>query len=150
MKLLHSELRLGEVVVKLKTEQADLVASVDEIQIQQVLMNLIRNAVDAMSETPPRQRILTISNSRTADDMIEIAVSDTGTGISNEAIGQIFDTFFTTKPDGMGLGLAISKTIIGAHEGKLWATPNSERGVTFHFSLPAAKQQSNGQAQSVR
>jgi two-component system sensor kinase FixL len=111
---------------------------IDDVQIQQVLVNLIRNAVDAMSETQRDRRSLTITTSRTPNDMVEVSVSDTGKGVTDEAGDQVFDAFFSTKSEGMGMGLAISRTIVESHGGRLWLTPNAERGVTFHFTLPIA------------
>ncbi len=109
---------------------------VDRVQIQQVLVNLFRNALEAMAQS--EQRILVVSSTRFADDMIEIAVSDTGHGISKENETNLFQTFFTTKETGMGVGLSISRTIVEAHGGRMWAESNSSGGATFRFTLPAA------------
>jgi signal transduction histidine kinase len=88
-----------------------------------------------MRETERDQQTLEISTSRTTDLLIEIAVCDSGTGISGESADHVFDAFYTTKADGMGIGLAISRTIIESHGGRLWLTPNSDCGVTFYFTL---------------
>ncbi|MCH8044154.1 MAG: PAS domain S-box protein, partial [Planctomycetes bacterium] len=141
--LLESDLRQSEVRVELQADHANGVVTIDEIQIQQVLVNLIRNAVDAMSETQRERRSLTITTSRTADELIDVAVCDTGEGIPVESSEQVFDAFFSSKSEGMGMGLAISRTIIESHGGRLWWTPNPNRGVTFHFTLPMAKEGSN-------
>jgi len=109
---------------------------VDRVQIQQVLVNLFRNALDAMTESA--QRIMIVTSSRAAGDMIEIAVSDTGHGIGKEHQARMFQTFFTTKKTGMGVGLSISKTIIEAHGGRMWTEDNPAGGATFRFTLPAA------------
>jgi len=114
---------------------------VDGIQIQQVILNLLRNATEAMAESAPDTRKLTIRTSLTngADhngDGIEVAVSDTGPGLSPESAERIFEPFFTTKPDGMGMGLAISRTIVEAHGGRLWASANPDQGISFCFTLP--------------
>jgi len=109
----------------------------DVLQVQQVLLNLIRNAMDAMSADGLEIRALVIS-ARAESTGIEIAVQDSGPGLAPEALGQLPPPFFTTKPDGLGLGLSISQSIVEAHGGQLWATSNAERGVTFHFTLPIA------------
>ena len=111
---------------------------VDPGQIQQVLLNLIQNAAAAMQNTPAGQRTLTLRTARIDQDRpeIEIAVTDAGSGLSAEAHTKLFQPFFTTKPEGMGLGLPLCRSIVDAHQGRLWTSPNPERGVTFHFTLP--------------
>jgi two-component system sensor kinase FixL len=113
----------------------DLVIA-DRVQIQQVLVNLFRNALEAMA--PSTHRELIASNTRTADDMIEISVSDTGSGFAGDALANLFRPFFTTKEAGMGVGLSISRTIIETHGGRMWAETNQSGGATFRFTLPAA------------
>ena len=113
----------------------DLVLA-DRVQIQQVLVNLFRNALEAMA--PSTHRELIASNTRAADDMIEIAVSDTGSGFAGDALANLFRPFFTTKESGMGVGLSISRTIIETHGGRMWAETNKSGGATFRFTLPAA------------
>jgi two-component system, LuxR family, sensor kinase FixL len=107
---------------------------VDRVQIQQVLVNLFRNALDAMAHSP--QRELIASNAGAADDMIEVAVFDTGAGIGDDVMPNLFQTFFTTKETGMGVGLSISRSIIEAHGGRMWAEANRSGGATFRFTLP--------------
>jgi two-component system sensor kinase FixL len=141
--LMESDLRRCEVRVEQQLEHAGSKAIMDEIQIQQVLMNLIRNAVDTMCETETVQGTLSITTSRTVDEFIEVAVCDTGKGIPVESADQVFDAFFSSKSEGMGMGLAISRTIIEAHGGRLWMTPNADRGVAFRFTLPIAKEGSS-------
>lgn len=109
---------------------------VDRVQIQQVLVNLFRNALDAMAQS--RQRELIVANAEDADDMIEVAVSDTGSGFHDDVKSNLFQTFFTTKETGMGVGLSISRSIIEAHGGRMWAESNASGGATFRFTLPAA------------
>ncbi|ACI94237.1 sensor protein FixL [Afipia carboxidovorans OM5] len=109
---------------------------VDRVQIQQVLVNLFRNALDAMTESA--QRTLVVTSTRATNDMIEIAVSDTGHGIGKEHQPRMFQTFFTTKKNGMGVGLSISRTIVEAHGGRMWTENNPAGGATFRFTLPAA------------
>lgn len=115
--------------------KADLVLA-DRVQIQQVLVNLFRNALEAMARTQRRE--LTVANSRAGDDMIEIEVSDTGSGFQDDVLPNLFQTFFTTKETGMGVGLSISRSIIEAHGGRMWAESNASGGATFRFTLPAA------------
>jgi two-component system, LuxR family, sensor kinase FixL len=119
--------------------EADLVWA-DRVQIQQVLVNLFRNALEAMAHSPRRE--LTATNSRVADDMIEVVVSDTGTGFHDDVKPNLFQTFFTTKETGMGVGLSISRSIIEAHGGRMWAEDNASGGATFRFTLPAATSES--------
>ncbi|MBB4425307.1 two-component system sensor kinase FixL [Bradyrhizobium sp. CIR48] len=113
---------------------ADLVLA-DRVQIQQVLVNLFRNALEAMAQSSRRE--LVVANTRVADDMIEVEVSDTGSGFQGDVIPNLFQTFFTTKETGMGVGLSISRSIIEAHGGRMWAESNASGGATFRFTLPA-------------
>jgi hypothetical protein len=113
----------------------------DRVQLQQVLLNLIINGMDAMNEIEESKRVLTICGRReTRNGTFEalLSVSDSGVGLKPEAMDRIFEAFFTTKPQGMGMGLAISHSIIEAHGGRLWAEPNVGPGATFLFSLPDA------------
>ncbi|HEV2840396.1 MAG TPA: PAS domain-containing protein [Chthoniobacterales bacterium] len=112
----------------------------DRVHLQQVLLNLILNGMDALKEASQENRRVTVSARVDPARTVEIAVSDTGHGIAAEKLAHIFDPFFTTKPDGMGMGLAISRTIIEAHGGRLWAENNSDTGATFRFTLPVAEE----------
>jgi two-component system sensor kinase FixL len=109
----------------------------DRRQIEQVLVNLVRNAVESMADVPHDQRRLTIRTS-TISDQVQVTVADAGHGISPENMERLFSPFFTTKDDGMGLGLSISRSIIEAHAGRLWADSRPGEGASFHFSLPIA------------
>ena len=113
---------------------------VDRVQIQQVLVNLFRNALEAMAGS--EQRRLVASTRPVAEDMIEIAVADTGTGFADGVESNLFQTFFTTKEAGMGVGLSISRSIVEAHGGKMWAENNTSGGATFRFTLPAVQNES--------
>lgn len=107
----------------------------DRVQLQQVVLNLIVNALDAMAETHDRSRELLIG-SHSQGSEVSVRFEDAGSGISPEAATKIFDPFFTTKPHGIGLGLSLSRSIIEAHEGRLWATPRPGGGTIFQFTLP--------------
>jgi two-component system, LuxR family, sensor kinase FixL len=101
---------------------------------------LFRNALEAMAQSPRRELI--VSNAEVADDMIEVSVSDTGSGLQDDVKASLFQTFFTTKQTGMGVGLSISRSIIEAHGGRMWADNNASGGATFRFTLPAAPNES--------
>jgi signal transduction histidine kinase len=105
----------------------------DRIQLQQVLMNLMLNGIEAMQDTGGE---LIVASKRSEDDQLLISVSDSGIGLSMDEAERIFEAFFTTKPQGTGMGLSISRRIIASHGGRLWASPNPERGTTFQFTLP--------------
>jgi signal transduction histidine kinase len=108
----------------------------DEIQLQQVILNLLRNAYEAMRETPHDIRIVRIATRRTDSRMVEVAVTDAGSGIPREDLEHVFDAFHTTSSSGMGMGLAISRSIVESHGGRIWARNNPARGVTVRFTLP--------------
>ena len=108
----------------------------DAIQIEQVILNIIRNAIEAMDSMKLGKREIVIETVACEGDTIEVRVKDMGPGLSSLQIEEVFDPFFTTKPTGMGMGLTISRSIIEAHGGRLWATPNSGGGLTFQFKLP--------------
>ena len=108
----------------------------DRVQLQQVVLNLIINALEAIAKSKNGARDLSVSSNQDEDDNVVIAVSDSGDGLDTANLDRVFDAFFTTKPDGMGMGLAISRTIIESHGGRLWATSNSPQGAVFQFTLP--------------
>ena len=110
----------------------------DRVQVQQVILNLIANGIEAMEGVTGRPRELSIGAKSTDDGRVLISVSDCGTGIEPESADHLFEAFFTTKQEGMGLGLSISRTIVEGHQGRLWATPNTQGGATFQFTLPVA------------
>ena len=110
----------------------------DRVQLQQVLMNLMLNGIEAMKETGG---VLTVKSQLDDDNQLLISVSDTGVGLPSEKAHQIFDAFYTTKPQGSGMGLAISRSIVESHGGRLWATANEGRGATFYFTLRTAAEE---------
>jgi two-component system sensor kinase FixL len=110
----------------------------DGVQLQQVLLNLVMNACDAMAGAATDARQLTIRNDRSQDGSVRVSVVDCGPGIAPEKLEQVFESFYTTKAQGMGLGLAVCRSIVTAHNGKLWATNNPGRGAAFHFTLPVS------------
>ena len=124
--------------VSLNTELSDNLPPIvgDQVQLQQVILNLIMNAKDAMTAVPKGSRELSISTERVAPDTVVVAVRDSGPPIDSAKIDEMFEAFYSTKPKGMGLGLTISRSIIEAHHGRLWAVPNQPRGAIFQFTLP--------------
>jgi PAS domain S-box-containing protein len=123
--------------VTLSAELAPRLPAVDadRVCLQQVLLNLVVNAMDAMDHVEARERRLVV-RTRRLDDSVEVSVSDTGAGIPADRLPKIFDAFFTTKREGIGLGLAIARSIIEAHQGRIWAEDHAGRGATFHVALP--------------
>jgi PAS domain S-box-containing protein len=134
--LADSEVRQHRVV--LHTDLSTMLPPVlgDRIQVQQVLLNLIMNGIEAMQEVMDRPREMRIQSRPHEVDSVLVAVQDAGIGLDPQRMAQLFDAFFTTKPTGMGLGLSISRTIIEAHGGWLWVSPNHEYGTTVQFTLP--------------
>lgn len=107
----------------------------DAIQIEQVVLNIVRNALEAMSNTRLNGGEVFVSTSAGGPGEVEVAIQDSGPGLPADAVKKVFDAFYTTKPEGMGIGLSISRSIIEAHRGRLWVTRNEDRGVTFRFAL---------------
>jgi len=123
--------------VTLQVELAANLPSVlaDRVQIQQVVMNLILNGIQAMNAVDDRERLLVARTQRGEGDQVRVTVQDCGVGIDPGDIERVFDAFHTTKPGGMGMGLSISRSIVEIHGGRLWATLNDGPGVTLHFTL---------------
>jgi signal transduction histidine kinase len=113
------------------------------VQLQQVMVNLLLNASEAMAAIEGRPRLLVIRTDCDGDDLVRLTVRDTGVGIEPQALDRLFETFYTTKHGGMGIGLSVSRSIIESHQGRLWAARNEGPGATFAFSIP---RQSRGQA----
>ena len=130
-----SELQGRQVI--LRPELADDLPRVtgDRVQLQQVILNLLRNASDAMSAVHDRPRELVIRTERDGAG-VRMSVQDAGVGLDSQSVDKLFQAFYTTKEDGMGIGLSVSRSIIESHQGRLWAAPNDGPGVTFSFSIP--------------
>lgn len=109
---------------------------IDRVQVEQVIINLLRNAIEAMEETEPSDRFVVIGAELQADRSVQISVADRGKGIAESELERVFDSFVTTKSGGMGLGLSICRTIVEAHDGNVCATKNPDRGVTIRFTIP--------------
>ena len=122
----------------------------DRIQLQQVISNLLRNAADAMGEVDDRPRELLIRTERDDGNRVRLSVRDSGVGIAPQAADKIFEAFYTTKTEGMGIGLSVSRSIIEAHQGRLWATPNNGPGCTFSFSIPCTPEGMDNSARLAR
>lgn len=118
--------------------------TVDRVHIEQVLLNLIRNGIEAMDAAGAALRTVTISTRRSTDQQLGICVHDTGPGLSAKDCGRAFEPFYTTKPSGMGMGLPISRSIIEAHAGRLWGEPGAQGGAMFCFTLPVTKGEASG------
>jgi C4-dicarboxylate-specific signal transduction histidine kinase len=124
--------------VRLQTELAEDLPLIegDQVELQQVILNLILNAVEAMSNLSEGPRDLRISTGTDTAGGVLVSVRDSGPGLSPESMTSLFEAFYTTKADGMGMGLAISRSIIAAHGGRMWASPNEPQGAVFQFTLP--------------
>jgi PAS domain S-box-containing protein len=133
---------LLEQLISLRLELAPALPPVlgDRVQLQQVMLNLVMNGMEAMANVAGRPRELVIRSRRHEAAEVLIEIEDAGDGIDPKYLDRLFSAFFTTKPDGMGMGLSISRSIIEAHGGRIWATDNAKAGATFHFTLPALPQ----------
>ncbi len=139
-----SELQRNRVI--LRTELADDLPLItgDRVQLQQVVLNLLRNASDAMSAVDDRPRHMVITTEREEGDRVRLTVQDAGVGLDPQAMDRLFEAFYTTKNDGMGMGLSVSRSIIERHHGRLWAAPNDGPGATFSFSIPCGPASATG------
>jgi signal transduction histidine kinase len=138
--LTRSELHGGGTSLQTHLEEGLPLILGDRIQLQQVMLNLILNAVEAMSESRERSRELMIKTERDGPGGVLVAVRDSGPGLKPESMDRLFDAFYTTKPDGMGMGLSICRSIIEAHGGRVWATANVPHGAVLQFTLPHQKE----------
>jgi signal transduction histidine kinase len=137
--LIRRELNLNRVSLRLDLGLSLPPVDGDRIQLQQVVMNLLLNGVQAMKSVTGRRRELRIRSREHGSDQILVAVEDSGIGIEPENVNKVFDAFFTTKPDGMGMGLSICRSIVEQHGGRIWASRNSGIGSTFEFTLQISK-----------
>jgi len=148
--LIGDEARKRRVVIR--TQFADDLSAVsgDRVQLQQVLLNLLMNAMDAMSSVEDRARQLVIITQNIDQEQLQVTVEDAGTGMDPNTMARIFEPFYTTKAGGMGMGLSISRSIVQNHGGRLWATANEGPGTSFHFTLPKyQREESNAEAAAV-
>jgi two-component system, LuxR family, sensor kinase FixL len=136
VQLIGADARRIGVPIRLALESRLPLVDMDRIKVEQVILNLLRNGLDAMSEPDPDRHELVVQTTIPAEDTVEVSVRDSGVGMSPATRERIFDPFFTTKTGGLGMGLSISRSIVEAHGGRLWATGNPDRGMTFSFSLP--------------
>jgi len=132
--------------VSIRTELASGLPKVkgDRVQLQQVVLNLIMNGMDAMTATAGRAKELLIRSGKENSTEIMVRIEDCGVGLNSETAEKIFDPFFTTKPQGIGMGLTISRSIVESHRGRLWATPRPSGGAVFQFTIPIRAQASDG------
>jgi C4-dicarboxylate-specific signal transduction histidine kinase len=129
--------RMNDVDLRIRVPSESVSILADAVQIQQVLLNLIRNGIDAMADTPPEQRALHVRVTRPDEDEVTVSVTDQGCGLPEVSEESLFEPFFTTKEAGLGLGLNISRSILAAHGGRLGFSRNPEGGTTFLFTLPS-------------
>jgi signal transduction histidine kinase len=139
-----SELQRNRILVQQEFADGLPLVAGNRVQLQQVILNLLRNASDAMSAVDDRPRQLLIGTERDEDDHVRLMVKDAGVGFAPQASDRLFDSFYSTKNDGMGIGLSVSRSIIESHHGRLWATPNPGPGATFSFSIPRASEGARG------
>ena len=131
-----SEFQRNRVILRPEFAEDLPVVTGDRVQLQQVILNLLKNASDAMSTVDDRPRQLRIRTERDTGDHVRVSVEDAGIGLDPRDMDRLFEAFYTTKDDGMGIGLSVSRSIIERHRGRLWAAPNNGPGATFSFSIP--------------
>jgi signal transduction histidine kinase len=136
--LMRAELRQNGILL-----EADLCGDLclvngDRVQLQQVILNLVKNGIEAMERDVEQQHVLSVATKMDSDNVLRVSICDTGVGLDSANAERIFDAFYTTKPEGIGLGLSICRSIVEAHGGYLWALPNPPVGSVFHFTLPVA------------
>lgn len=136
LRLVAGKVRHSGIEVHLELQDDLPSVFVDAVQIRQCLLNLVRNALDAMREGHSDQQRLTLATRLQSDKEIEITVRDTGKGFVADTSDRVFEPFFTTKDEGLGVGLSLTQSIVHSRGGRIWATPNAEYGVTFRFTLP--------------
>ena len=138
--LTEQELRSHDIALRTELDRTLPHVAGDRVQLQQVLLNLIVNAIEAMSGVHDRARELTIVSGQDDANGVQVEVRDSGTGLDPERAERVFEAFYTTKAEGIGIGLSISRSIVEAHGGRLWASANEPHGAVFRFSLPVAEE----------
>jgi len=137
--LAQSEVQRNQIALEMRLSDDVPLVFADRIQLQQVMLNLMMNGIEAMTQvTGPRE--LLISSRADSPKSVVVVVQDSGAGLDSKSLERLFEPFYTTKPKGMGMGLAICRSITEAHGGRLWATTNPDRGASFHFSLPTGEE----------
>jgi two-component system sensor kinase FixL len=136
--LLHSDVVMRSISVSLQTEPQMPAVRGDRIQLQQVVLNLLLNAFDAMKDSDASDRAVLLNIGRSDERMLRVSITDAGPELPAGSFERVFDAFYTTKSNGLGMGLSISRSIVEAHGGRLWAESNSGRGATFSFTIPIA------------
>ena len=142
LSLMHSEIQKSGIVLKLNLANGLPRLLGDRIQLQQVILNLVMNGIEAMNTVTDRSREMVIRSSHHESDKVLVAAQDSGVGVDSQDLEKIFNTFYTTKSQGMGMGLAICRSIIENHGGRLWVMPNDGPGATFQFTLSKANEES--------
>jgi two-component system sensor kinase FixL len=142
MPLVSVDARLNDITLHVEMEEELPTVEADGIQVQQVVLNLIRNGIDAMKEMPPERRRLDIFTSSNSPGEVVVSVKDRGCGLPEVSEGTLFEAFFTTKEQGMGMGLSICRTIVMAHGGRLWFSRDDDGGTTFSFTIPFSQGES--------
>jgi len=134
----EQELRSHDIVLQTRLDSTLPKVMGDRVQLQQVILNLVKNAIEAMNGVNDRRRELTLVSARAPDGAV-VEVRDSGIGLDTHGAERLFEAFYTTKPEGLGIGLSISRSMVEAHGGRLWAAPNEPHGAVFAFSLPVSK-----------
>jgi len=143
------EARARRISVRYRLLREPALVDCDWVLIEQVISNIARNGIEAMVDTPAEQRQLTISTHLTAAGTLNVSIEDRGHGLPQANPDRLFDAFFTTKKEGLGIGLSLCRSIVDSHGGHLWATRGSNGGAKFHFSLPLATGET-GHAEPIR
>ena len=141
VKLLSPEANMRDIDLRVNGTERTLLVRADPVHLQQVILNLVTNAMDAMADCALYARKITIQSALAGKLNVEVSVSDSGPGIPEHKLGEIFGTFYTTKEQGTGLGLSVARTIIETYDGKIWAESHAEGGALFRFILPLLRTQ---------
>jgi C4-dicarboxylate-specific signal transduction histidine kinase len=141
--LVGSELRRQRVVLRVELAAGLRSVSADRVQLQQVILNLMMNGMEAMATVDDRPRLLRLSTEMNGPRSVVVAIADVGVGLPAGKIERLFDAFYTTKPSGLGVGLAICRSIIEAYGGRLWVSTNMPHGAVFQFTLPTEDEHSS-------